>query len=266
MIPGFVESLGVGLLKDAVKGYVGEYASNMLQEERSWLPEHFRKLFRRRVVVAGIAGSGKSILVDRLAGRIGDFYQRPDNTIAVEDRKAHLGGVIYQLIDTRGQRTVTDLNDVSKIKGIIWVLSNGLAETDTISPYELKDIVEKTRAYEIEKLKEGLTFIREKCRKGKIWVLVALTKYDLYQSYLDLTETKRSAEQELRERASQIQKELVVTKNLLGSNFAFDVVPFVGFSSDFRIGQRELPSKIDSQFERELCLVSHRAIRRLESM
>jgi len=150
---------------------------------------------RRRAVVLGTPGVGKTVLVDHLAStglKLG--YRGPGQSHKVEEKKTALGDLRLKTVTVMGQPS-SNRNDAlrkwrgKRVHGVIQVMANGyrtprsavevdsaMREAGSIGQY-----LRNQREGEVRAFVGDFDFYRDLFRLHRTqWVLVAVTKADLY--------------------------------------------------------------------------------------
>jgi hypothetical protein len=157
-------------------------------------PERVGRLFRRRfptVAVTGMTGVGKSRLVDRLVRRSSDERAAEVGSAVLERRtrrSPRLHGFRFRVVP--GDNAATRLGALDEVfhdepvDGVIHVVANGYATPRRTAG--TTGTATATRAEQLEAELEDWTITAHRIasmavRRGKpIWVVVAVTKTDLY--------------------------------------------------------------------------------------
>jgi GTPase SAR1 family protein len=234
---------------------------------------------KSRIVITGMPGVGKSVLIEYLTGEsYKRGYQTPpqpsfmmDKGKIVEHRKRiHIVTVPGQDAGPRWEAMDEIKKPNDPVTGILHVVANGFAvsrATDgaAVLPQIAKAAtIEAYRQYQMQKELEDLqstcSFTTSLVRKYKhpVWMFVVATKCDLYANEL------KSAENYYSPRADgpfveQIRK----LEALIGTmNFMWDAIPVCTVLEDFEWQQQRVPSAL-KESQRDKLVIS--LLRKMES-
>lgn len=209
---------------------------------------------KRSIAITGMAGAGKTVLLDHLSGKAFDRSYAPAGTSkAAEQSKMPAGKRRLRLTTVPGQdsrprvETLDELfTDDHAVDGVIHVVCNGFVTTREPNAERvlLEDLnltsVQKYRDHqmgeELRDLEDTCDLIRASIRRTKSpkWILVAVTKVDLFHEVDQL----RAAEQYYGVAAkSRFADRLRLLQNQIGSdNLDWGATPVCAWLDDFRWG------------------------------
>lgn len=211
------------------------------------------------IVITGMPGIGKSVLSEHLAG---DAYERGhENPLqpspSVEESKIIERKKRIKIVTIPGQvagprlDALDDLIEGSQlITGIVHVVANGFAKTRSsgsepalVEQVKL-DTLAKYRAYQLQQEITDLAltceFAQRAIRKQErhIWMLVAVTKCDLYANEIAAAEQYYSPFGQ-----NAFVEQLVRLQATVGKmNFGWDSIPVCGCLEDFTWNKEVVPS------------------------
>ena len=217
---------------------------------------------KSRLVITGMAGVGKTTLLDCLSGRVfAENYVLPNRSTRVEratrtlpanalrdEPKMHIAySVIPGQPSLPRQIARKELFDgKTDIVGIVHVVSSGLP-TLRYSASQLVAIntIADYRAYY---LAQELVDLDETCHdierylvasRKTVWLLLTLNKIDLFHQTLDLETAIYTSDD------SPFVQRLRALQNRVGSlNFRWEVVPVCSWLEDFGVGESRLRSNL----------------------
>ncbi|MEA1083252.1 GTPase domain-containing protein [Sphingomonas sp. CD22] len=164
---------------------------------------------RTDVVVVGRAGAGKSVLMERLSGQIGDVnWQPPHLSTKVESAVLNLGQrpLLIRTIPGQDSRERANglheaLNRHKKLQGIIYVADWGYnaerqsaVAADRITREGI-DTIDKLREFNLEAELRDFRDIVQRMKDahsrtgGSFWLMVIVNKADLFFDRLDAAQT-----------------------------------------------------------------------------
>ena len=220
-------------------------------KSREDFKEIWRKVFgKKSIAFTGLAGAGKSVLFDFLRGEgFKQGYKPPKPSQSVEKGKIRPANKRMAISVLPGQTDYPRLQGLDEIflgkkgvDGVIHVVSNGfieerssVARSSLIKDTGLKTI-EQFRQHQIKAelvdLKETCEIIRQsihKYQKPK-WLLVAVTKVDLFYDKLDEAQEYYSPHGK-----SEFAKRLKELQIKVGTdNFRWETVPVCAWLKDFK--------------------------------
>ena len=227
---------------------------------------------KREVAFFGAAGAGKTVLLDYLSGiAYKQDYQPPGTSQRAEKTKGkipkdsphgipkrRLGCIVIPGSESTPRfETIDDLLDKHHgVFGIVHVVCNGFkairnedAKRVLINQYNLKTIQNLRDNQKQEELKDlDLTcnFVKESIRKydQPKWMIIALTKVDLYY---DTLETDMEAYSPLF-KTSEFSIKLNELQNFVGkANFRLELIPVCSWLEDFKWNQEVASSKVNQE-------------------
>ena len=235
-------------------------------KSREDFKEIWRKSFgKQNIVFTGLAGAGKSVLFDYLCGEgFKQGYKPPKPSQSVEKgkvRKSNKRMAISVLPGQTDAPRMQGLDDIflgkKGVDGVIHVVANGfvqerspVAQSLLIKEENLKTI-EQFRQYQLEKefqdLHETCEIIRQSVHKHQKpkWLLVAVTKVDLFYDKLDVVREYYSPHG-----TSKFAKRLKELQVRVGTdNFRWETVPVCAWLNDFEWNNEKQSSvlKIDER-------------------
>jgi len=225
---------------------------------------------QKKVAFFGAAGAGKTVLFDYLSGIAykQDYHppvtsQRSEKTIKKIPKdsphgipKRRLGYIVIPGAESTPRfETIDDLLDKHHgVFGIVHVVCNGFtairqedAKRVLINQYNLKTIQDFRDYQKQEELKDlDLTcnFVKESIRKYNQpkWMIIALTKVDLYY---DALETNIEVYSPLFQK-SEFSIKLNELQNSVGkANFRLELVPVCSWLEDFKWNQEVASSQVN---------------------
>lgn len=232
--------------------------------------EDFREIWRKafgkqNIVFTGLAGAGKSVLFDFLRGAgFKQGYKPPKPSQSVEKgkvRKLNKRMAISVLPGQTDSPRMQGLDEIflgkKGVDGVIHVVSNGFIEKRSpdaknllIKENKLKTI-EQFRQYQFKKeladLNETCEIIRKSIHRNQKpkWLLVAVTKVDLFYDKLDVARDHYSPHGR-----SEFAKRLKDLQIQVGTdNFRWETVPVCAWLNDFEWNGEKQPSvlKVDER-------------------
>lgn len=186
--------VALALLQDGAE-YVARNPVRTKSTVKRWIQLLQNK--KPRVLVTGSKSAGKTVLADFLSGvAYKKGYTPPGASTKVETSKV-AGNPTLLLETVPGDRSVKRSSALhklgagkTKIDGVLHVLANGyslprgeLARDAALARYPtLADLVQANRGHEAEDLRTTLHDLRNYwvAKRRPFWVLIALTKADLY--------------------------------------------------------------------------------------
>lgn len=237
---------------------------------KAWI---FRRLLaigwgRTDVVVLGKPGTGKSVLMERLAGRSGDLnWSAPDVSTVVESVVVTVRDepLLFRTIPGQESRERDNglheaLSRHKKLQGIIYVVDWGFNAPRDLSVQRDRidrggiDSIEMLResnlAAELEDFSEVTSRIQSAHSRtnGKFWVLIVVNKADLF--FDRLQEAQNYYHPEASSEFKVIMDDL---RNRIGrNNIFFEVVPVSSWHEDFHWNGRSVKSHMDESQARAL--------------
>jgi GTPase SAR1 family protein len=234
------------ILPAAEKLYANrEEIQNNFQKVSSWLLGK-----KNKIVITGLPGVGKTVLSDYLTDVA---YKRGyTSPLKSEDLETRSTSIQKQRLDFKvipGQdspqrhKALDDLfnsDEKSSIDGVIHVVANGLSRVGSGFSQQLRmgtslqDYQRERLLEEMEDLSEICELIRKSFRNTlqPSWLLVAVTKVDLYYDAIETARDRYSIQGQ-----SEFSNRLRTLSNQVGSdNFTWDALPFCGRLDDFTLG------------------------------
>jgi 50S ribosome-binding GTPase len=207
---------------------------------------------KRTIVITGLPGVGKTVLSDYLTDvAYKKGYNSPVTSQDIETRKTSIEKqrIDFQVIPGQ-QNAPQRLNaldqlfnddETSSIDGVIHVVANGMSRLSGFSQQlrastgtSPQDNQRRELEEEIKDLSEICDLIRRSFRKKRkpSWLLVAVTKVDLYYDTIETARDRYSIQGQ-----SEFSNRIRTLSNQVGSdNFSWDALPFCGRLDDFTDG------------------------------
>ncbi|WP_417825009.1 hypothetical protein [Thalassospira lucentensis] len=212
------------------------------------------------IAVVGQGGIGKSVLVDHITGKaFKPNYKLPPKSRKIEKglTKSQENRLALTVAPGQGGPQVDAFNKVFSTKGktvdgIIFVAGNGLVSLRQEASIEryIKENNYDLDTFRREQLKDELDYLKQITNQVRMaqsrerkprWLMVAVTKVDLYHSDLPAAEKYYSPHGD-----SQFSRALNKLKALVGAdNFEWDSAPVCSALEDFVWGEETLKSDID---------------------
>jgi GTPase SAR1 family protein len=241
---------------------------------------------KHRLIVTGMAGVGKTTLVDCLSGRVfSQEYRLPGRSIKVEhtntivpsdplrdeSKKRLLYSVIPGQVSSVRQSAFNDLLAYkSEITGVIHVVASGLAEMNDRRLLDgLKEQgITTMEAYKQFQMNRELADLENTCaelerymvaNRRPIWFVLAVNKIDLFHQTLNDDIYVYAKNDHL------FFQRLTTLQNRVGSLFfQWDIVPVCSWLEDFEFNGQVLPSTLKpTQFREYLTDFMSLLIRKL---
>jgi GTPase SAR1 family protein len=200
------------------------------------------------IVITGLPGVGKTVLSDYLTDVA--YKKGYTSPLKSEDLETRRTSIQKQRLDFKvipGQNSSQrhkaldeffDSGEECSIDGIIHVVANGMSRVGSgFSPKlrmgnnSLQDYQRERMNEEIEDLNEICELIRRSFRNSgrPAWLLVAVTKVDLYYDAIETARDRYSIQGQ-----SEFSDRLRTLSNQVGSdNFSWDALPFRGRLDEF---------------------------------
>jgi GTPase SAR1 family protein len=213
---------------------------------------------KRTILITGLPGVGKTVLSDYLTDvAYKKGYASPSISAKLETRKTSIEKqrLDFKVIpgqDSPQRQNALDqfFNDdeASSIDGVIHVVANGMSRVggefsqQLRSGTSLQDYQRERLEEEINDLNEVCELIRKSFRKKQkpSWLLVAVTKVDLYYDSIETARDRYSIQGQ-----SEFSNRLRRLSNQVGSdNFSWDALPFCGRLDDFPFGTQVYPPQL----------------------
>jgi GTPase SAR1 family protein len=228
-----------------------------LYQNREEIQNNFQKITNRllgeksKIVITGLPGVGKTVLSDYLTDVA---YKRGyASPLQSDDLETRATSIQKQRLDFKvipGQNSpqrnnaLDELfadNESSDINGVIHVVANGMSRLNSSSQEyrsgeSLQDYQQKRLIEEVEDLRQICDLIRKSIRKSRqpSWLLVAVTKVDLYYDSIETARDRYSIQGQ-----SDFSDQMKILSNQVGSdNFRWDALPFCGRLDDFILGNQ----------------------------
>jgi GTPase SAR1 family protein len=213
---------------------------------------------KRTIVITGLPGVGKTVLSDYLTDiAYKKGYTSPVKSEDLETRKTSIEKqrLDFKVIpgqDSPQRHNALDqfFNDdeATSIDGVIHVVANGMSRVGGVfsqqlrSGTSLQDYQRERLEEEIQDLSEVCDLIRRSFRKKlkPSWLLVAVTKVDLYYDTIETARDRYSIQGQ-----SEFSNRIRTLSNQVGSdNFSWDALPFCGRLDDFTLGTQVYPPQL----------------------
>lgn len=234
---------------------------------------------KSQLVVTGMAGSGKTVLLDHLSGvAFSPEYEPPEGKSPEVDRKKlrrpgqRLGfAVIPGQEDGPNRLLGFDELFLGKkpVAGVIHVVCFGYNETrgefakEALEEIDLQTLRERRLKQELEDLRATCAVIRSSWTRFRVplWMLVVVNKVDLYEDKLDEAR-RRYSERSEGEFVETIQE---LRENIGKDNFGWQAIPGCSWLESFRWGDQVVETKlVPSQRNQLLKGIEDAAISRCE--
>jgi GTPase SAR1 family protein len=212
--------------------------------------EIWRKIFdNKNIVFTGLGGAGKTVLFDFLSGQgFARDYKPPKPSQSVEKgkvRKAKQKMAISVLPGQTDHPRLQGINEIfhdkKGVDGVIHVVCNGFVDLrdKTAREFFIKDQkIDTIEKFQEMQLREELRDLDETCKilrhsiqkhqKPK-WLLVAVTKIDLFYDKLDVVRAYYSPNG-----TSEFAERLKLLETQVGTdNFRWETVPVCAWLNDF---------------------------------
>jgi GTPase SAR1 family protein len=242
-------------------------AAEKLYANREEIQNNFQKVSnwmlgkKSTIVITGLPGVGKTVLSDYLTDVA---YKRGyTSPLKSEDLETRSTSIQKQRLDFKvipgqdsPQRYIAldkffNSDEDSSIDGVIHVVSNGISRVGSGFSQQLRmgtslqDYQRERLNEEIEDLNEICELIRKSFRSNRkpAWLLVAVTKVDLYYDAIEIARDRYSIQGQ-----SEFSDRLRRLSNQVGSdNFAWDALPFCGRLDDFTLGTQVYQPQLREQ-------------------
>ena len=228
-------------------------------KSRDDFKEIWRKVFgNKNIVLTGLGGAGKTVLFDFLSGQgFKQGYKPPRPSQSVEKgkvRKSNQKMAISVLPGQTDTPRLQGINDIflekKSVDGVIHVVSNGFIDvrSQTAREFLIKDTkLKTTEEFHQIQLQEELRDLEETCKilrqsiqkhqKPK-WLLVAVTKIDLFYDKLDVVRAYYSPNS-----SSEFSERLKLLQTQVGTdNFRWESIPVCTWLNDFEWNNEITPS------------------------
>lgn len=219
-------------------------------------------LGKTNILILGRSNVGKTVFLDCLNGNANDpFYEKP-NTSKDSDNEAIKIGDWHSLFRTApGQDSLFRDNlldnafeNTKELEGIIYLVDWGYTyyENESTRRKMIKeegiDTIEKLKQFNLGDELDDFSKISEKIKKAFRndksikWLLVVLTKVDLFYSKTELEAAEKYYRPICDGKFSKLLNELSAT---VGSDrLKIDAIPFCSFPEDFEWNEQEIKTKI----------------------
>jgi GTPase SAR1 family protein len=229
-----------------------------LYQNREEIQNNFQKITNRlsgeksKIVITGLPGVGKTVLSDYLtdvAYKRG--YTSPLQSDDLEKRSTSIQKqrLDFKVIPGQGSPQRNNAldeffegNENPAIDGVIHVVANGMSRLgndfsqefrrgSSLQAYQQDRLIE-----EVEDLRQICELVRKSIRKNRqpSWLLVAVTKVDLYYDSIETARDRYSIQGQ-----SDFSDQIKILSNQVGSdNFRWDALPFCGRLDDFILGSQ----------------------------
>lgn len=235
-------------------------------KSRDDFTEIWRKVFgKKNIAFTGLAGAGKSVLFDFLRGEgFKQGYKPPKPSQSVETGKIRPSNKRMAISVLPGQIDSPRLQGINEIflgkksvDGVIHVVSNGFIEERSPDARALLiketklETIELFRQYQFKKeladLDKTCEIIRQSIHQHQKpkWLLVAVTKVDLFYDKLD--EVREYYSPRGKSKFAKCLKELQIRVGT--DNFRWETVPVCAWLKDFEWNNEKRPSvlKVDER-------------------
>jgi GTPase SAR1 family protein len=242
-------------------------AAEQLYAHREDIQSNFQKASnwllgeKRTIVITGLPGVGKTVLSDYLTDvAYKKGYASPVKSEDLETRKTSIEKQRLDFKVIPGQDASPQRNhaldqffnddETSSIDGVIHVVANGMSRVSSGFSQQFRaGTVTNLQDYQRERLEEEIKDLSEVCelirrsfrKKMKpSWLLVAVTKVDLYYDTLETARDRYSIQGQ-----SEFSNRIRTLSNQVGSdNFLWDALPFCGRLDDFTLGAQVYPPQL----------------------
>jgi len=231
------------------------------------------------ILILGRANAGKTVFLDCLNGNARDpNYEKPEPSKKSDNEAIEIGEWHSLFRSAPGQRILASdkiidnaFQNADQLEGVIYIVNWGFTNYRTATTREKMifvngyDNIEKLRAFnlreEIEDFKLISELIKKAFRKNKNikWLLVVLTKADLFYSKEELDKAEKYYSPLFDGAFSNLLNELL---NTVGKDrLKIDVLPFCSYPENFewngeviqtKIGQRENENNLIRNFYSKL--------------
>lgn len=229
-----------------------------LYQNREEIQSNFQKLTnlvrgeKSRIVITGLPGVGKTVLADYLTdAAYKRGYTSPSQSEDLETKNTSIQKqkIDFKVIPGQGSPPRNNAldeffagNENPAIDGVIHVVANGMSRTGTSFTQEyrmnpnlsLQAHQQAQFVEEVEDLRQICELMRKSIRKNRqpSWLLVAVTKVDLYYDSIETARDRYSTQGQ-----SEFSDQIRILSNQVGSdNFRWDALPFCGRLDDFILG------------------------------
>jgi GTPase SAR1 family protein len=239
-------------------------AAEQLYEHREDIQSSFQKVSaflsreKSTIVITGLPGVGKTVLSDYLTDvAYKKGYASPSTSTKLETRKTSIEKqrLEFKVIPGQGSSARLDALDeffnddeTSSIDGVIHVVANGMSFVRNEFTPKLRS-VDSLADYQRERFEEEIRDLNEVCElirksfRNKLkpsWLLVAVTKVDLYYDTIETARDRYSIQGQ-----SEFSNRIRTLSNQVGSdNFYWDALPFCGRLDDFTFGNQTYPPQL----------------------
>lgn len=212
---------------------------------------------RSQLVVTGMPGAGKTVLLDHLSGRgLDPSYEPPGRSAQVERETIRRTGKRLGMAVIPGQSAAPRLQAIDKLflgksvaRGVVHVVSFGFTETrstfaaEAMKSLDLDSLREQRLTEELDDLGETCQMIRSSWTRHRqpIWLIVAVNKIDLFSEgpSLRASETRYAGSGAFVETLEELQ-------NRLGTdNFGWEALPVCSWLEDFVWHDETIKSTLD---------------------
>jgi hypothetical protein len=258
-------------------------AAEQLYAHREDIQSNFQKVYNKllgeksTIIITGLPGVGKTVLSDYLTDvAYKKGYASPSEpSTKVETRKTRIEKQRLEFKVIPGQRSPARLDaldeffnddETSSIDGVIHVVANGMSFVRSEFTPQLRS-VDSLQEYQRQRFEEEIRDLNEVCDlirksfRNKLkpsWLLVAVTKVDLYYNTMIEAARDRYSIQGKSEFSNRIR----TLSNQVGSdNFYWDALPFCGRLDEFTYGnQTYLPQLQERQRDHYIAQFSKKLV------
>jgi GTPase SAR1 family protein len=221
---------------------------------------------RSQLVITGMPGSGKSVLLDHLIGEAFDSsYELPEQSAQIEQDTLRRTGQRLALAAVPGQSAANRLQGMDDlflgkkpVRGVLHVVSFGYTETrssfaiEAMKDHDLAAVRDLRLQEELRDLQETCNALRSSWTRHRkpIWLIVAVNKVDLYS---DDAQLEAASSRYSRGSDSEFAETIKELEGHIGSdNFEWRALPSCSWLEDFVWQNETIPSRLAMSQRNEL--------------